>query len=55
MTSDNKNMNSISVAELLAEDEWFDLLPVEKKLITWSLATGIVLLVFFTFVFVVLK
>jgi len=31
--------------KLPEEGEWFDLLPVEKKLILWSLGLGIVLLV----------
>jgi hypothetical protein len=38
-----------------AEDEWFDLLPVEKKLISYSLALGVALLVVFIFVFEVYK
>ena len=35
----------------VAEDEWYDLLPVEKKLIGYSLGLGIVLLVVFIFAF----
>jgi hypothetical protein len=38
-----------------AEEEWYDLLPVEKKLIGYSLALGIVLLVVFIFAFGVIK
>ncbi len=38
-----------------AEDEWYDLLPVEKKLIFSSLGLGIVLLVIFIFAFGVFK
>jgi hypothetical protein len=34
-----------------AEEEWFDLLPVEKKMIGYSLSLGIVLLVIFVFAF----
>jgi hypothetical protein len=33
------------------EEEWYDLLPVEKKLIGYSLALGVVLLVVFIFAF----
>lgn len=33
------------------EDEWFDLLPIELKLIKTSLALGIVLLVIFVIIF----
>lgn len=45
------------VAEQLEEEmveEWFDLLPVEKKLIGYSLGLGITLLVIFVIVFRVL-
>jgi hypothetical protein len=35
----------------VAEEEWYDLLPVEKKLIGYSLALGVVLLVVFIFAF----
>jgi hypothetical protein len=35
----------------VAEEEWYDLLPVEKKLIGYSLGLGIVLLVVFIFAF----
>ena len=38
-----------------AEDEWYDLLPVEKKLIFYTLGLGLVLLVIFIFLFGVLK
>jgi|GEM_PF-1393722 len=34
-----------------AEEEWYDLLPVEKKLIGYSLVLGIALLVVFIFAF----
>jgi hypothetical protein len=37
------------------EEEWFDLLPVEKKLITYSLTLGVALLVVFIFAFGVFK
>lgn len=32
------------------EGEWFDLMPVEKKLILWSLGLGVVLLVIFVWI-----
>ncbi len=35
----------------VGEEEWYDLLPVEKKLIGYSLGLGIVLLVVFIFAF----
>jgi hypothetical protein len=38
-----------------AEDEWYDLLPVEKKLISYSLGLGIALLVVFIIYFRVLN
>jgi hypothetical protein len=38
-----------------AEEEWYDLLPVEKKLIGYSLLLGVVLLVIFIFAFGVFK
>lgn len=36
------------------EEEWYDLLPVEKKLITISLTLGVTLLVVFIVIFRVL-
>jgi hypothetical protein len=44
-----------SVSEILEAEEWYDLLPIEKKLIGWSLGLGILLLVIFILVFVVFK
>jgi len=44
-----------SVSEALEAEEWYDLLPIEKKLIGWSLTLGIVLLVIFIMIFVVFK
>jgi len=41
-----------SLREELAEEQWFDLLPIEKKLIGYSLALGIVLLIIFIGIFV---
>ncbi len=37
------------------EEEWYDLLPVEKKLIGYSLILGVLLLVVFIFAFGVFK
>lgn len=44
-----------SVSEILDAEEWYDLLPIEKKLIGWSLGIGILLLVIFILIFVVFK
>jgi len=33
--------------EVLEADEWYDLLPIEKKLISYSLGLGLVLLATF--------
>ncbi|WP_169843592.1 hypothetical protein [Desulforamulus ferrireducens] len=33
------------------EDEWFELQPVEKKLVGYSLGLGIALLIVFIFIF----
>ena len=45
---------NLQVSELLQEEEWYDLLPIEKKLIGWSLGIGVSLLVIFIVVFVFL-
>jgi hypothetical protein len=37
------------------EHEWYDLLPIEKKLVSWSLGLGIVFLIIFFLIFVVFK
>ena len=42
---------SLNVEEVLGEDEWYPLLPVEKKLISITLGTGIVCMVIFIFAF----
>lgn len=42
-------------AQAMLEDEWHELLPIEKKLISYSLSLGIVLLVIFIFTFGVFK
>ncbi|MCL6635793.1 MAG: hypothetical protein K6T29_08520 [Peptococcaceae bacterium] len=41
----------VSAQEMLEADEWHDLLPIEKKLISYSLGVGVVLLVVFIFAF----
>jgi hypothetical protein len=41
--------------QLVEEEEWYDLLPVEKKLMSYSLILGIVLLVIFILIFGVFK
>ena len=51
----SKEQSSVNVQEVLAEDEWYDLLPVEKKLIAISLGLGVVLMVIFVIVFKVFK
>ncbi|MGO8880340.1 MAG: hypothetical protein ACLPVO_00755 [Desulfomonilaceae bacterium] len=46
--------NSVKTSEssgAMASEEWCDLLPVEKKLILYSLSLGIALLVIFVFAF----
>ena len=42
-----------SVSAMLEEEEWYDLLPIEKKLIGWSLGLGIALLIVFVFAFLI--
>lgn len=39
----------------LQAEEWFDLQPIEKKLITYSFSLGIFLLILFIFVFEVFQ
>ncbi len=43
--------SSVNVQEVLAEDEWYDLLPVEKKLIAYTFGLGVVLMVIFVLAF----
>jgi len=43
--------SSINVEEVLGEDEWYDLLPVEKKLISITLGLGLSFMVIFIIVF----
>ncbi|MCL5056880.1 MAG: hypothetical protein M1130_02565 [Actinobacteria bacterium] len=45
---------NLQVSEMLQNEEWYDLLPIEKKLIGWSLGLGVSLLVVFIVVFVFL-
>ncbi|MFZ5649401.1 MAG: hypothetical protein ACOY4I_00915 [Bacillota bacterium] len=40
------------VSAMLEAEEWYDLLPIEKKLIGWSLGIGLSLLVVFVILFV---
>jgi hypothetical protein len=44
----------VQVSEMLEKEEWYDLLPIEKKLIKYSLGLGVSLLVIFIVVFVYL-
>ncbi|MEW6140342.1 MAG: hypothetical protein AB1733_19150 [Thermodesulfobacteriota bacterium] len=44
-----------AVETALPQEEWYDLLPVEKKLMGYSLALGIGLLIVFIFAFGVFK
>lgn len=43
--------SSVNVQEVLDEDEWYDLLPVEKKLIAYTFGLGVVLMVIFVLTF----
>ncbi|GAB6181449.1 hypothetical protein JCM14036_27680 [Desulfotomaculum defluvii] len=45
------NQPKITTQQLDYEDEWFELQPIEKKLISYSLILGLGLLVIFIFVF----
>ncbi|KLU63812.1 hypothetical protein DEAC_c42680 [Desulfosporosinus acididurans] len=51
--SSNAGQQPNAKAEMQAE-EWFDLLPIEKKLIGYSLSLGILLLIVFVLGFKVL-
>jgi len=50
-TSEN---TSVNVEEVLSEDEWYPLLPVEKKLISITLGLGIIFMLVFVIAFKVL-
>lgn len=52
--SKTNNEESVINAEAHLEDEWYDLLPIEMKLIKCSLGLGLVLLVVFVVVFRIL-
>lgn len=52
--ADQREQPSVDLREA-AEDEWYDLLPVEKKLIFYTLGLGLVLLVIFVFLFGIVK
>ncbi|AEF95120.1 hypothetical protein Desca_2285 [Desulfotomaculum nigrificans CO-1-SRB] len=45
----------VTAAQARADDEYFELQPIEKKLITYSLVLGIGLLVVFILAFEVFK
>lgn len=48
--AENKNV-SVSDAQNEMVDQWFDLLPIEKKLLSYSFGLGIILLVVFVLIF----
>ncbi len=48
---DARSLQDAADPNAVYEEEWYDLLPIEKKLIGYSLALGIVLLVIFIFAF----
>jgi hypothetical protein len=50
----NQTAQQTASAEASYEDEWYDLLPIEKKLIKSSLGLGLSLLVVFIIIFKVL-
>lgn len=45
----------VTAAQARADDEYFELQPIEKKLITYSLTLGISLLIIFILAFEVFK
>lgn len=47
--------STVNVQEVLQEDEWYDLLPIEKKLIYYTLGLGILFMVIFIIAFKVIK
>ncbi len=53
--TNTSQQSSVNVQEVLAEDEWYDLLPVEKKLISITFGLGVVLMVIFVLAFKVFK
>ena len=48
--AENKDV-SVAAAQDEMVDQWFDLLPIEKKLLSYTFGLGIVLLIIFFFVF----
>lgn len=47
--------STVNVQDVLDEDEWYDLLPIEKKLISYTLGLGITFMIIFIMVFKVFK
>lgn len=47
--------SSVNVRDVLDEDEWYELLPIEKKLISYTLGLGITFMVIFIIAFKILK
>ena len=52
--AENKNISVVEAQDEMV-DQWFDLLPIEKKLLSYSFGLGIILLVIFVLIFVVFK
>ena len=48
--AENKDV-SVSDAQNEMVDQWFDLLPIEKKLLSYSFGLGVILLVVFVLIF----
>jgi hypothetical protein len=53
-TAGQTEQQAINTKEEL-QDEWYDLLPIEKKLIGYTFGAGVILLVIFIFVFNVFR
>ncbi len=51
----NAEQLPVNDQEVLEVDEWYDLLPIEKKLISYSLGLGLTLLAIFIVTFGVFK
>ncbi|MFZ5898737.1 MAG: hypothetical protein ACOYU7_06140 [Bacillota bacterium] len=51
MAEVSPNLQQTDVRAEMEAQEWFDLLPVEKRLMGWSLGLGVVLLVIFIIIF----
>lgn len=52
--TENKDVSVVEAQDEMV-DQWFDLLPIEKKLLSYSFGLGIFLLVVFIFAFGVFK